>query len=572
MCGIFGAVSLSGAPLKHPDCISAMAAALAHRGPDGERIVGHERARLGARRLAIMDLTTGDQPFQNPDGAIWMICNGEIYNAPELRREYTLAGYPFRSTGDIETIVPLYERFGADGVARLEGMFGLAVWDDRHGRLVLARDRAGEKPLFWAQVNGELRFASEMQALLAYPDQPRRVNPVAAGLYGALGYVPAPYTMIDGISKLAPAHLLVADRKGLAVRRYWDPAAVAARPSRLDGPATLRDALLRAVERELMSDVPVGVFTSGGLDSSLLAAAAARVMPGEKIHTYSVKFFEPGYDESPYAEAVTHDIRTIHHVVTADDAALERAFDVVTRSLAEPVGDPAILPTYLLAEAARSHVKVVLSGEGADELFGGYPTYLGHRAAGLYSRLPGRGLIRALVNRLPASTGKLTFEFLLKQFVAAADLPWLERHLTWFAALGPGAGTVSDIAARLAGFPETDPLNLILWLDFLTYLPDNLLVKVDRATMLASIEARAPYLDRQVMELVLPAPSALKVHGFTTKAILKEAASGLVPPAVIRRRKRGLSVPVSRWLNAGLAQLADRYLMAPRLFRDAPTA
>src|SRR6266704_1482267 len=212
--------------------MSAMAAALAHRGPDRERIVGHERARLGARRLAIMDLTTGDQPFQNPDGAIWMICNGEIYNAPELRREYTLAGYPFRSTGDIETIVPLYERFGADGVARLEGMFGLAVWDDRHGRLVLARDRAGEKPLFWAQVNGELRFASEMQALLAYPDQPRRVNPIAAALYGALGYVPAPHTMLDGISKLAPAHLLVADRKGLTVRRYWDPAAVAARPRR----------------------------------------------------------------------------------------------------------------------------------------------------------------------------------------------------------------------------------------------------------------------------------------------------------------------------------------------------
>src|SRR3989440_315704 len=370
-----GAVPLSSpVAAPSPGGLARGAGALAHRGPDGERIVGHERARLGARRLAIMDLTTGDQPFQNPDGAIWMICNGEIYNAPELRREYTLAGYPFRSTGDIETIVPLYERFGADGVARLEGMFGLAVWDDRQGRLVLARDRAGEKPLFWAQVDGELRFASEMQALLAYPDQPRRVNPIAAALYGALGYVPAPHTMLDGISKLAPAHLLVADRKGLAVRRYWDPAAVAARPSRLDGPATLRDALLRAVERELMSDVPVGVFTSGGLDSSLLAAAAARVMSGEKIHTYSVKFFERGYDESPHAEAVTHDIRTIHHVVTADDSALERAFDVVTRSLAEPVGDPAILPTFLLAESAREHVKVVLSGEGADELFGGYPT------------------------------------------------------------------------------------------------------------------------------------------------------------------------------------------------------
>ena len=574
MCGIFGAVSLSGAPLKHPDCIAAMATTLAHRGPDGEQIVGHGRARLGARRLAIMDLTTGDQPFKSPDGSIWMICNGEIYNAPELRREGQRAGYPFRSTGDIETIVPLYERFGPDAVARLEGMFGLTVWDDRQQRLLLARDRAGEKPLFWTEVAGELRFASEIQALLVYPDQPRRVNPVAAALYGALGYVPAPHTMLAGISKLPPGHVLVADRAGVALRRYWDPAEVAARASRLDTPATLRAVLLRAVERELMSDVPVGVFTSGGLDSSLLAAAAARVKAGEQIHTYSVKFAEPGYDESRYAAAVTHDIRTIHHVVSADDRALERAFEVVTRSLAEPVGDPAILPTYLLAAAARADVKVVLSGEGADELFGGYPTYLGHKAAGLYRRLPlpGRGLVRALVNMLPASTGKVTLEFLLKQFVAAAELPSIERHLTWFGALGPGPGTVPEIACKLTGFPTSDPLNRILWLDFLTYLPDNLLVKVDRGTMLASIEARAPYLDREVMELALPAPSALKVRGFATKVILKEAARGLVPDAVIRRRKRGLSVPVARWLNAGLAALADRHLATPRLFQNAPTA
>jgi len=572
MCGIFGAVSLSGAPLRHPDCIAAMAAALAHRGPDGERIVGHARARLGARRLAIMDLSTGDQPFQSPDAAIWMVCNGEIYNAPALRREYTLAGYPFRSTGDIETIVPLYERFGADGLGRLEGMFGLAVWDDRHQRLVLARDRAGEKPLFWTELHGELRFASEIQALLAYPDQPRRVNPGAAALYAALGYVPAPYTMFEGVSKLAPAHLLVADRKGLAVRRYWDPAAVAAQPSRLDGPATLRDVLLRAVERELMSDVPVGVFTSGGLDSSLLAAAAARVMSGERIHTYSVKFAEPGYDESPHAEAVTHDIRTVHHVVTADDRALERAFDHITRSLAEPVGDPAILPTFLLAEAAREHVKVVLSGEGADELFGGYPTYLGHKAAGWYHHMPGRPALRWIVNQLPTSTGKVTLEFLLKQFVASAELPLVERHLTWFGALGPDARVLAWAGGVLRGFPGDGSLNRVLWLDFLTYLPDNLLVKVDRGTMLASIEARAPYLDREVMELTLPAPAALKVRGFTTKAILKEAARGLVPADVIHRRKRGLSVPVARWLNTGLRALADRHLAAPRLFRDAPTA
>jgi asparagine synthase (glutamine-hydrolysing) len=571
MCGIFGAVSLSGAPLRHPGCLGAMAAALAHRGPDGERIVGHERARLGARRLAIMDLTTGDQPFESPDHTIWMICNGEIYNAPTLRQEGKRAGYPFRSSGDIETIVPLYQRLGPDAVARLEGMFGLAVWDDARGRLVLARDRAGEKPLFWTEVAGELRFASEVQALLVYPDQPRRVNPEAVALYAALGYVPAPLTMIAGISKLPPAHQLVAERSGVTLHRYWDAAAAAAAPPRRDRPAALRAVLLASVERELMSDVPVGVFTSGGLDSSLLAAAAARVMPGERIHTYSVKFVEPGYDESGYAEAVTHSIRTIHHVVTADGPALERALEVVTRSLAEPMGDPAILPTFLLAEAAREHVKVVLSGEGADELFGGYPTYLGHKAAGLYRRLPGRAALAALVNRLPTSTGKVTFEFLLKELVAAAELPPLERHLTWFGALGPDALTLAWASRLLDRFPNGPSLNRLLWLDFLSYLPDNLLAKVDRGTMLASIEARAPYLDREVMELALPLASALKVRGFTSKAILKEAARGLVPGAVIRRRKRGLSVPVARWLTTGLAALAERHLTAPRLFPGAPT-
>ena len=237
MCGIFGVVSLDGAPIVHPDCLAAMAQSLAHRGPDGERIVGHDRARIGARRLAIMDLTTGDQPFQSPDGAVWMVCNGEIYNSPALRREAEGWGYPFRSRGDIENIVPFYERLGPDAVTRLDGMFGLAVWDDPRARLVLARDRAGEKPLFWTLVNGELRFASEIQGLLVFPDQPRRLDHEAAALYAALGYVPAPLTLLQGIRKLPPAHLLVAEGGNIAVRPYWSPAAVASAP----GVALLKD-------------------------------------------------------------------------------------------------------------------------------------------------------------------------------------------------------------------------------------------------------------------------------------------------------------------------------------------
>src|SRR5881628_3054207 len=433
MCGIFGVVSLTERPLKHPGCLAAMAASLRHRGPDGERIVGHERARIGARRLAIMDLTTGDQSFQSPDGKIWMVCNGEIYNASALRREATSWGYPFRSRGDIENIVPFYERFGAGAVSRLEGMFGLAIWDDARRRLVLARDRAGEKPLFWTEVAGELRFASEIQALLEFPDQARRVNRKALSLYHALGYVPAPYTMFDGIHKLPPASVLIAEGERTEIRSFWSAAEAAGRRSTRGDAATVRDTLLRAVKRELMSDVPLGIFTSGGLDSSLLVAAAARGIPGERIHTYAVRFTESGYDESPYAEAVTHAIASVHHVVTADDESLGRALEVVSRALAEPLGDPAVLPTFLLAEAAREDVKVILSGEGADELFGGYPTYLGHKFAERWQRVPGplRHAVRWAVNRWPASTGKMTLEYMIKQFLAASEKPWVTRHLTW---------------------------------------------------------------------------------------------------------------------------------------------
>jgi asparagine synthase (glutamine-hydrolysing) len=544
-----------------------MAASLRHRGPDGECIVGHERARIGARRLAIMDLTTGDQPFQSPDGKIWMVCNGEIYNAPALRREASAWGYPFRSHGDIETIVPFYQKFGADAVARLEGMFGLAIWDESRRRLVLARDRAGEKPLFWTEVDGELRFASEIQALLEFPDQPRRLNRRALSLYHALGYVPAPYTMFDGIHKLPPASLLIAEGGRTEIRPFWSAAEAASRPSTLADAAMLRDTLLRAVKRELMSDVPFGIFTSGGLDSSLLVAATARAVPGEQIHTYAVRFTESGYDESPYAEAVTHAIASVHHVVTADDESLGRALEVVSHSLAEPLGDPAVLPTFLLAEAAREDVKVILSGEGADELFGGYPTYLGHKFAERWQRVPGplRQAVRWAADRWPSSTGKMTLEYMLKQFLAAGEKPWLDRHLTWLGAMRIEDGVIAELAAKLDAFPQGDQSNRIMWFDFLTYLPDDLLVKVDRATMLASVEARAPFLDREVMELVLSAPSRVKVRGLTTKAILKEAARGLVPDAVINRRKRGLSVPVARWLNTGLAPLADRLLETPLL-------
>ena len=589
MCGIAGVVSRTGRPLRHPDAPPRMRETLVHRGPDGAGSADRPDASLQIRRLAIVDLARGDQPFTSPDGLVSIVCNGEIYNSADLRRDAAARNYPFRSRSDVESVLPLYLAYGSEAIRRLEGMFALAIWDARTGRLLLARDRSGEKPLFYAEADGELVFASEPKAIQAYPAVARTLDPLAVALYVALGYVPQPLTMHHAIRKLPPGCLLTADAASVTVAPYWsapgiatERAGSAAGPAPRDAAAAVRDALRRAVARELMADVPVGIFTSGGLDSSLLVALASEHFPPGGIHSYTIAFGDPSYDESGPAAVVTRHFRTTHRAVPADPDNLRRALDLVSERLDEPLGDPAVLPTYLLSEAARQDVKVILSGEGADELFGGYPTYLGHLAADRFAAWPAwlRTGVRRAVLAWPPSPGKVTIEFLLKRFVSYAALPPVERHYEWFGALGPASlgawlGPAAapalepareELARRgaLAAVPG-DPLAGILLLDFLTYLPDDLLTKVDRATMLASIEARAPFLDREVMELALRLPSAAKVRGLSTKAVLKEAARPLLPASVLRRRKRGLSVPIATWLNRALRGEVDRLLDPPRL-------
>lgn len=596
MCGICGAVSLTGAPLRHPDAPERMRDTLAHRGPDGAGGVEHPGASLQIRRLAIIDLQRGAQPFTSPDGQVSIVCNGEIYNSERLRQDPAARDYPFRSRSDVESVLPLYLRASTNAIEGLEGMFALAIWDARSRRLLLARDRSGEKPLFYAEVDGELVFGSEPKAILEYPGVSPELDPTAVTLYAALGYVPQPFTMHRAIRKLPPGSLLTADASGVAVRPYWDARVAAmagpAGPQPADLVSRLRDLLRQALARELMSDVPVGIFTSGGLDSSLLVALAAERFPRGGIRTYTIAFGDPSFDESGPAALLSRHFGTVHRAVPADPDNLRRALELVSARLDEPLGDPAVLPTYLLSEAASRDVKVILSGEGADELFGGYPTYLGHRAAGAYASLPAwlRAALRRAAFAWPASPGKVTLEFLAKRFVSHAALPIVDRHYEWFGAggvaalgglLGPAAapaleGARAELARRgaEATVPE-DELAGVLLLDFLTYLPDDLLTKVDRATMLASIEARAPFLDRAVMELALAIPSARKVRGLRTKAVLKDAARPLLPPAVLRRRKRGLSVPIAGWINHALRDEVDRLLAPGRLaaqgwFRPEP--
>lgn len=549
--------------LRHPDVLGRMGEALRHRGPDGHADFRQPFALIGTERLRIIDLhERADQPFASPDDQVWLECNGEIYNAPEIRARY--GDYPWRSHSDVEAILPLYLDRGVEAIPHLDGMFGLAIWDNRTRTLVLARDRAGEKPLFYASVNGEVVFASELQCLLSYPELPRDIDQTAIGEYLRLGYIPEPRTPFTAIRRIEAGTYVIFSGEGEQVVRYWDPASFAIVP--ISPAAAVRETqelVEEAVRKQVMSDVPVGVFISGGMDSSILASLASKVIGVDKVHTFSAQFAEESYDESGDAAVLARQMRTRHVPVRTDEETLREALNHVTAGVAEPLADPAILPTFLLARAAREHVKVILSGEGADELFGGYPTYIGHKIAPVYDALPGfvRAALRRAVRQVPASSKKVTIEFLLKRFVSDAEKPWIERHLAWF---GTGLAPEVHPGGRV---PPTDgvrdALSGAMLLDYRSYLRDNLLVKVDRATMLSSVEARAPYLDRDLTKFALSLPPSLRVRRFTTKWVLKKAAEKWIPHDVIYRRKRGLSVPIASWINGGLRADVDR-LLEPR--------
>lgn len=559
--------------LHHPEVLDFMGEALRHRGPDGHADFREPHAVIGTERLRIIDLhERADQPFASPNGDVWLECNGEIYNAPEIRARYR--DYPFRSHSDVEAILPLYLEHGVKAIDQLDGMFGLAIWDNRSQTLILARDRAGEKPLFYARINGEVVFASELQCLLRYPDLSREIDQEAIAGYLSLGYISEPRTPFRAVSRIPAGTYAVFHGDREEIVRYWDPSSFVVEPiSARDAIRKTQRLVEEAVEKQVMSDVPVGVFISGGMDSSILAALASKYIGVDKVHTFSAAFAEESYDESGAARELAEQMRTTYVPVRTDEATLREAFDNVTQRVAEPLADAAILPTFLLAREARKHVKVILSGEGADELFGGYPTYLGHKVAPIYDALPAfvRAMLRKSVQRFPPSSKKVTIEFLLKRFVHDAERPWRERHLAWFGTgLSPEIVPSSQLPAPPSGNrqPATgNPLSGAMLLDYTSYLRDNLLVKVDRGTMLSSVEARAPYLDRFVTRFALSLPPHLRVHRLTTKWVLKKAAEKWIPKDVIYRRKRGLSVPVANWINGGLRDEVDK-LLAPARLRE----
>jgi asparagine synthase (glutamine-hydrolysing) len=569
VCGIFGMATLDGSSLRHTSASARVAARLRHRGPDGHGERARPHVLFGAERLRIQDLSPrADQPLADPGDRIWLVCNGEIYNAAELRRRFP--AYAFVSDSDVEVAVPLYLAGGPGALANLSGMFALALWDESSRTLVLARDRAGEKPLFRATGGGELWFASEVAALMEHPDIPRQLDHEALREYLALGFTRAPRTLLAGIESVEPGCIEVHRCAGAEKIRYWDPAAIAEvrRPVAAAIEET-RAHVERAVARQVRADVPIGVFASGGVDSSLIAAVAARHYPAP-LHLFTAAFVAPTYDETPHAAAVARSLGARHTVVRVDDAALRDAYDLLTDRVAEPIADPAALPTFALARRAKEHVGVVLSGEGADELFGGYPAYLGHVMAPRFARLPGpaRQMVRQVTNHLPPSSDKVPLTWLIRTFVASADLPWRERHAAW-----TGTDLPPQVLACAPGSSERSPsdpvtfapLRAAMLTDYAGYLTCRLLPKLDRATMLVALEARAPYLDTDLSAFALSLPADVKVRGLTTKWLLKRIAETTLPPSLVRRRKRGLSVPIAAWLNGDMRGEVDRLLAPDRL-------
>jgi asparagine synthase (glutamine-hydrolysing) len=572
MCGICGLASARGH--VDLDALAAMSSTLVHRGPDsfGDYLDGS--VALAARRLSIIDLETGDQPIANEDGTMHIVQNGEIYNYRELRRELERAGHRFRTHGDTEMILHLYEQHGDRFAERLRGMFAVAIRDTRRGRLVLVRDRFGIKPLYYSADAGELSFASELRA---FPRGEIDVDALEAFL--TFNSIPAPLTIFRDVRKLPAGHILAWEDGRVAVERFARPTPVPAYEQRTEEEAELveelRARMRDSVRAHLVSDVPVGVLLSGGIDSSLLAALAAQETPG-RVRTFSIGFEERSFDELDDARLVARRYDTEHHeLVLRPDAAL--LLPALADAFDEPFADSSALPTYLVSKLAASEVKVALSGEGGDELFGGYYTYAADLLAPHVAPLA--RLVRPLVERLPSSDKKASFDYRAKRFVRAAHLPPLERHHGWkeiFSADAraelTGRGSSFDPVDLLrARYDETlgsDELARLQDVDLGVYLVDDLLVKTDRASMAHSLEARVPYLDTVVSNLALALPSRSKIHALRKKLLLRKAAEPLLPRQIVYGRKRGFSIPAAAWLRGELAPFARETLATDRLRRQ----
>ncbi len=536
-----------------------MVATLNHRGPDEQHAVAYDSCWLGHARLSIIDLTTGSQPISNEDGSISVVFNGEIYNYLELRDRLIARGHQFRTASDTEVIPHLYEEYGDDFPEHLNGMFAIALWDARRRRLVAARDRLGEKPLLYADTPSGFALASELRAFGELDWLSRSIDTDAIGLFFSSMYVPAPHTIFREVKKLPPAHRLIADAEGVQIRPYWKPTIQIDTSCRDDQWIERLEALFAdSVARRLVADVPLGVFLSGGIDSSAVTAFAARASSAP-VHTYTVEFVGD-IDERPWARQVAERYHTDHHEIVIESRVDDEVETVLTH-MDEPFGDSSLVPTKIVSEAARQHVKVILGGDGGDELFGGYSMYLDQRLQ-RGSRLgtaAARAFQRLGLDALPPYRGPMTRPF--QKWHHARSVTHQAELAAMLTFAAPDAAEFFRQGRWLA-LDEPDALSVAFSYDVNYYLPDDLLKKVDMASMMASIETRAPFLDHRFVELCLSIPTERKLQGGMLKRMLKQMMEPLLPHDLLHRSKQGFGAPVGAWLRQRLQPLV-RDLLAP---------
>lgn len=580
MCGIAGFIegrAGGGAREERAAVLDRMLRRIAHRGPDDQGMFVEGSVAIGMRRLSIIDLAGGHQPLSGCDDAVTVVFNGEIYNYRELQRELEARGHSFRTHSDTETIVHAYEEFGAKCVERLRGMFAFALWDERAGRLFIARDRVGKKPLYYTLTpDGTFVFGSELKTLLEHPSVGRETNADALDAYLSFGYVPDPLCIFRGIEKLPPGHHMQVEGGRVTVERYWDfsyePVEVKGEEEYLE---ELRALLDEAVRLRLVSDVPLGAFLSGGVDSSAVVGLMSRAM-SQPVKTFSIGFNEDTYNELKYARVAAKAFGTEHHefIVTPDICDI---VDELVWHFDEPFADSSAIPTYMVSKMAREYVTVVLSGDGGDELFAGYTRYVVDRKRGGLARLPRvvrEGVMQPLSRGLPHGAWG-------RNYLRNVSLAPLERYIdsiSIFTELNKESLYASDFKARLNGrragasmFRElasqvktNDAVDPLLYLDSKTYLPGDILTKVDRMSMAVSLEARVPLLDHKLIEFVTRIPASLKLKGLETKYIFKRAVADLVPAEILHRPKQGFGVPVAEWINLQLRERIHETLTEQR--------
>lgn len=565
MCGIVGLVRNDGKPVDR-DLLVRMNDAIRHRGPDDDGFYLKGPVGLGMRRLAIIDLKSGQQPIHNQDGTTWIVFNGEIYNYLELRQQLERLGHTFYTNSDTEAIVHAYDQYGTDCPKYLRGMFAFAIWNDRTQELFLARDRVGKKPVLYAEVNGQLVFGSEFTALLQHPDISREIQPEAIDAYLSFMCVPAPLTAYRSIRKLEPGHWLRWRRGEITIERYWQPDfSQKLDISEVEAGERAIEILRDSVKVRLMSEVPLGAFLSGGIDSSAVVALMAQES-SEKVKTFSIGFEEQDFSELHHARRVAEWVGADHHEFIVRPDAIE-ILPLLVEHYGEPYADSSAVPTYYVARETRKHVTVALNGDGGDESFAGYERYAAMQLAENYRKVPEfvRKSVNVGVGLIPTSELSRSRLRSGKRFLEAASLPKVDRYLRWVSVFDAAAKsslyseafkseTTSGYAKSLlepwfvrangSGFVDAS-----LLADFMTYLPNDLLVKVDIATMAVSLEARSPFLDHHVIEFAASLPEKFKLRGLTTKYLLKKVLRKLLPSENLDRRKMGFGVPIGHWFR-----------------------